>query len=231
MDRLDQLEEFARRGMNAQAAVDELAKKAAEIVGEEDAVPDLAKALGVDPTAISDFKEEDKGGTFTAEGIEYRFFNGEDEAYSTAVDQVKEDLSNEPEIFNQDWLQGHFDGDRWLDDFHSDAEEWVRESPESYTTFIDNEEPAEEDGTYSDDQIEKMLEGYLNDIRERGVLEFLKGDLGYDGDALAKQILSYIDINEASEDAVDTDGWPHFLSRYDGEYETTDGGLVYFREN
>ena len=106
----------------------------------------------------------------------------------------------------------------------------MRESPESYTTFIDDEAP-EEDESFSDDQIERMTEGYLKDIHERGVLEFLKGDLGYEGDALAKQILSYIDIDEAAEDAVNTDGWPHFMSRYDGNYEVTDKNIVYFREN
>jgi len=40
-----------------------------------------------------------------------------------------------------------------------------------------------------------------------------------------------IDIDAAADDAVDTDGWEHFLARYDGNSNETDAGLVYWRVN
>ena len=40
-----------------------------------------------------------------------------------------------------------------------------------------------------------------------------------------------IDIDAAADDAVDTDGWEHFLARYDGKSHETDSGLVYWRVN
>lgn len=230
VDKLDQLERFARNGMSAQAAVDALTKKAA-VLEESELIAEFAKELKVAPEEIENLMiiGDEGGGHFDVGDIRYRFFWDEDEAENIATIQVLEDLQTQPEIFNQDWLQGHFDDDKWLDAFRSDAEEWVRESPESYTAFVDNEEP-EEDGSYSEDQIERMVEGYLEDIKKRGVTDFLTGDLGYSGEDLARQILPYIDIQKAAEDAIATDGWPHFISNYDGSYETTERGLVYFRD-
>jgi hypothetical protein len=54
----------------------------------------------------------------------------------------------------------------------------------------------------------------------------------YGGDASAKAIeIAGIDIDAAADDAVDTDGWEHFLARYDGNSYETGSGLVYWRVN
>jgi len=47
---------------------------------------------------------------------------------------------------------------------------------------------------------------------------------------LLQQSFISIDIDKAAERAVAADGWAHFLSLYDGNYETTPGGIVIFRE-
>jgi hypothetical protein len=39
-----------------------------------------------------------------------------------------------------------------------------------------------------------------------------------------------VDVQKAKSAAVSKDGWAHFISRYDGDYETTADGVVYFRE-
>jgi hypothetical protein len=52
----------------------------------------------------------------------------------------------------------------------------------------------------------------------------------YSIEDLMKQPWIMIDVDEAAQDAVDTDGWAHFISLYDGDYQTTKNGLVYFRE-
>ncbi|MGA8297090.1 MAG: hypothetical protein WB770_08625, partial [Acidimicrobiales bacterium] len=53
------------------------------------------------------------------------------------------------------------------------------------------------------------------------------------GDDAAKEAIRIagIDIDAAADDAVDTDGWEHFLARYDGNSHETASGLVYWRVN
>ena len=247
MDRLNQLEEFARRGMNTQAALDELKRQADEIVGGEDAIPDLAKALGVEPTEISDFKEGDGGGTFTCEGIEYRFFNSEDTAHDVALSQVRDDLSSEPEMFNQDWLQSYMtisetdrriiaseEADNLVDEVY-DQDELIEKAgvAEEYAAAEKAENTALME-TIADNAKEKVRDEVSDDIESRlaDPIQYFVHDQGiYSVEDLMKQSFIMIDIDAAAESAIDTDGWAHFLSHYDGEYETTDGGLVYFREN
>ena len=47
---------------------------------------------------------------------------------------------------------------------------------------------------------------------------------------LMKAPFILIDVAEAADDAVASDGWAHFVSLYDGNYEETANGVVYFRE-
>lgn len=142
---------------------------------------------------------------------------------------VKEDLETEPELFTQSWLLGHVDEDKFIDDLKGDIRAWVEESPESYTSFIDDEEPEGKDGEYSEDQIGKMVEGYLDDIKTN-IIGFLE-ELGCSGKDLAEKLYPYINIDEAVEDAIATDGWQHFLARYDGKSYETKSDYVYWRIN
>jgi len=249
MDRLKQLEEFARRGMDAQAAVDELAKQAS--MDDEAAIADLAKACSVEPEGVEDFKSDDKGGSFKADGVEYRFFWGEDEAHAAAVEQTHDDLENEPTIFNQEWLNSQIDEGKARDFFTEVYNEWNQ----SYATDIDSE-PSHEglSSRLADELVERgivdkddaLVEGFepqdhIDEFVEKMTEDQIsEGRGGYDhyesnfGEEEAKKLImenNLIDIDAAAEDAVDTDGWPHFLSHYDGEYSTTDGGIVYFRES
>ena len=56
----------------------------------------------------------------------------------------------------------------------------------------------------------------------------------YSMEELVRSNIVSINIDDATEDAVSTDGWAHFLSSYDGNYQTIpiDGydDLVIFRE-
>jgi len=63
-------------------------------------------------------------------------------------------------------------------------------------------------------------------------VDFLVEEQGiYSIEDLMKQSFIMIDIDEAAQDTIDTDGWAHFLSRYDGNYENITGGFVIFRES
>lgn len=157
------------------------------------------------------------------------FILDEDEAERIAMEIVKERLKETPEEFERDWLIDLINEDAYFDKSSKDIKNWVKDSPESYTTFIDGEEPKGEDGAYSEEQINKMAEGYLEDKKSKGLLEWLIGDLGYTGKKLYDQIFSYLDLDEVAQDAVDTDGWAHFLSRYDGNYEDGEHDVVFFR--
>lgn len=157
-------------------------------------------------------------GSVDIDGEEHNWIESEEEAESIALDIVRQDLENEPEIFNRDWLLGHIDTEKYLEDIRSDIEEWTRE---------DAEEDRERE--YSEEEIEEKVEEKLKEIGGR-LLDWLENDLGYTGETLWQKVSPYLDLTEAAQDAIDTDGWAHFLSTYDGEYETTNKGVVFFRE-
>jgi hypothetical protein len=200
-------------------------EKKAQPMDEEQAKAELATATKAE---IEMGEIDHKGGAFTADGVEHRFFWSEDGAEQEAISQVRQDLDFEPDMFNQDWLLQHVDEEKYLRDISMDITNWVDESPESYTSFLGDDEEPNEDGEYSEEQKERMVEGYLDDIR-RDLLDWLKG-LGYEGAKLAEHLGGYLDFDAAAEDAVSTDGWAHFLSRYDGNYDSTNSGIVFFRE-
>ena len=126
---------------------------------------------------------------------EYYIFDNWDDAESCAVKQVYEQLSDEPELFTQSWLQNHVDEEKLERDVLMDMEE--------------------EDENYYNENYPNNIIGYLTDMY---------GDLESSGINLN----NYIDINSASQDAVDTDGVAHFLAGYDGdEIELSNGGYMY----
>jgi hypothetical protein len=257
-DKLVKLEQFAHQGKNTDEAVAEMQRIAesendAEAVGkfDEKAVADLAKSLSVDVAEITDFKvDSDDGGTFKAEGVEYRFFWTEDVAERVATEQVHNDLENEPELFNQEWLNSQIDEGKARDFFSEVYNEWNQ----SYATDIDGE-PSHEglSSRLADELVERQIvdkdealaEGFDAQEHIDAFVEKMTEDQiregmgGYDyyvsnfGEDEAKKLVmknNLIDIDAAAEDAVSTDGWAHFLSHYSGDYETTEKGLVYFRE-
>lgn len=226
-------------------------KRNAEVdFNDEDAVlRAVAADLGEDPDDLS--IEEDAGFTRFGEGTVYRISRiragrrewcvaeSDDAARSLALAVVKQDLESEPEIFNRDFIESHIDTDRLRRDLESDvrdmAEEDLREmsardfwrTAEDYIDLPEEDEEGEmpDPDDYIEDVAEAMVEQRLKDP-----MEYLEDIYGKD-DAVAQAIkIAGIDVDAAAEDAVDTDGWQHYLSRYDGNsYEV--GSLVYWREN
>jgi hypothetical protein len=198
--------------------------------------------------------EEDRGFSSFGEGTiyhlewgteEYNVAENRDQAYKLAVAVVKQDLEQEPELFNKDFLEQHIDTDRLRDELKNDVvdmriedltdaaerrpddfwESYEREgfeAPEENEDGDRREPESSEIEELAQKQVETELEDpmqYLEDIygREDAVKEAIK--------------IAGIDIDAAADDAVDTDGWEHFLARYDGNSHDTDSGLVYWRVN
>lgn len=157
-----------------------------------------------------------KSGAFEADGEEYNWIESEDEAERIALKMVEEDLESEPEIFNQDWLQGFLSV--------QDAETLAQEEAESQAEGQDFE---------NDDERETWVEDKAKEIEKEleDPIQYFVHDQGiYTVQDLMKQHFISIDIKSAAQDAIDTDGVGHFISLYDGEMNTTTGGIVYFRE-
>ena len=221
-------------------------KKTAIDFEDEDAVlADVAKALEADRDEC--FIEEDRGLSGFGEGTVYRFDWGtqeynvaenHDQAYALAVEVVKQDLDEDPSMFNKDFIERHINKDKLRDELESDVidmriddlldmtagefwREWEREGmdpPDSEEQEASQKQIEELAAEQAQQQLQDPME-YLEDIygREDAAKEAIK--------------IAGIDIDAAADDAVDTDGWEHFLARYDGKSHETDSGLVYWRVN
>jgi hypothetical protein len=164
-----------------------------------------------------------------------------DQERELALEVVKQDLEQEPEIFNKDFIERHVNVDRLRRDLYSDVqygnEERLRdERPDDFWEEYERQgfdAPEEdEDGERpdpDDSQIEELAEK-LTEEELRDPMQYL--DDIYGDEAAAKAIeIAGIDVDAAAEDAVDTDGAAHFLSSYDGQSYETKSGLVYWRHN
>jgi len=179
-------------------------------------------------------------------GQEFLVFSSYDDAENYATRKVEEDLDSEPELFSQDWLEGFIDTERLYRDLDDD----VYNMNHSYFTEI-----ADEDGDeYETRQIDELVEGDFldkDDIEDEGKIdsaiedaardrtdEQLRDPMEYlreiygDEDAVKEAMrIAGFDTTAAAENAIQTDGVPHFLSSYDGEEVELDNGNVMYRLN
>lgn len=212
---------------------------------EEAVVAEVAKELKEDPEDCS--IEEDRGLTSFGEGVAYRVKCGrieyivvedDDAAYALAKAVVTQDLESEPEIFNKDFIESHINTDRLRRDLHNDVRDMAGEdlrqmsdrefwrTAERYIDVPEEDDDGDMPDTddYVEDVAEKMAEERLKDP-----MEYLEEIYGDEAAAQAIKIAGF-DIGAAAEDAVNTDGWQHFLSHYDGNSEETASGFVFWRE-
>src|SRR3990167_9352605 len=168
-------------------------------------------------------------GNFEKDGEEYIFIESEEIAEAIAIDQVKEDLEEDPGMFTQTWLQDFIyisDTDKRL--LCNDEEDNIREMI-TEDTNIEDYENEEEYNNAIDEAVNTRLEEYRTSLENP--IEYFVNEMGmFTIEDLMKQSWININIDEAAKDAIKVDGWAHFLSRYDGEYETTENGIVYFRD-
>lgn len=180
--------------------------------------------------------------------IDFSVYKDEDTARSTALNRVKEDLENEPELFSQDWLQNHIDLDNLRRALHQDARDddyWEDSFPDHEAKLNEliardciSDDPRDDtDGEITseiedliDEKWEEMIEDFANERLQDPIKDFL-GDI-YGAEDAIKQAMDIggLNVEAAAEDAVNTDGWAHFLASYDGESNALPSGAVYVRQ-
>jgi len=216
--------------------------------GDEDAVlAEMERELDNNRLVIN----EDRGLTGFGTGTVYRVESGNkswsvvesaDQERELALEVVKQDLEEEPEIFNKDFLERHIDTERLRRDLHSDVHS---ERYDYYSDLRADRFWSEAEG-YGMDVPEEDEEGdqrdptdsEIDELADKATDELLKDPIAYladiygDNEAVEKAIeIAGIDTDAAAEAAVDEDGAAHFLARYDGNSYETKSGLVYWRDN
>lgn len=181
---------------------------------------------------------------------EWLFFKSEDEAETYALQMVRQDLETEPEIFSQDWLRGFVDEDRlrnaigdpyedWEDDVRNlDYDDLLDKMVEE--GYVDDDDPRffKKNGEHRVENrlrlavLNKEMESYIE--REKPSWEpweWLEDVYGKEEAQKWAVENVGIDVDEAAKSAVSTDGWQHFVARYDGNSHTVENGAVYCRIN
>lgn len=217
------------------------------------------KSVMYDEDEIEEFKKEiedtlkfdsgnwsswGKQASFSFDGGTYGILESEDAAEDIALDSVKDQLNNEPELFNQDWLRNHLyitDTDKRIFS-NEDADSHIESmSDDEILNYVDKKEEYEneEDEKKKDaildaakeEAVEKHSEYVYRRLKKDPVGYFVTETGMYTEEELIKQHWISVDTKKAAEEAVNMDGWAHFICRYDGNYSTLKNGMVVFRED
>jgi hypothetical protein len=178
---------------------------------------------------------------------EWIVMRDDDEFETAAVEGVKDDLRESPENFEPNFIQNHIDMDRLRRELSSDVsssnEDYVSslepsrfweeapglniDIPDDVQAALDNgDEPREPTGAEEEEFEERMTDNQLND--PVGYLEEIFGRK----DAQKKAVeIGGIDVDAAAEEAVRVDGAAHFMCNYDGNYDTSPSGFIYWQQN
>ena len=219
--------------------------------GDEEAVlAEMAAELDVDVDELK-IKESHLGsfGVGTVYEItirggghkEWMVVENSDQEEELAVEIVKQDLEEEPELFEKSFIESHINMDRLRRDLTDDV---LNNNIETLQDRSDDEfwreyerggfDAPEED---EDGNRPEPNELQIEELAEQQTKEQLQDPMQYMDDVYgadaAKEAIRIagIDVDAAAEEAVDTDGTGHFLSGYDGETHETKSGLVYWRAN
>lgn len=223
---------------------------------EENVRQQMAEEFDVDPELRDEVEVEDSH--FSSFGVPcyevtiddntYTVCENEDAAEKIAIEVVKQDLEDEPEIFNPEFIISHLGGT---------AQNFFEELWEENYTFYAEGIAGEDDGVFENRLVQEMVEqgivseeqalsedfdyeDYVEDFVRKLVTIVMERDgVGYEeyafqfGEDEARKLVmekGLIDIDEAAEYAVNIDGWRYFISRYNGRSDETPAGFVFWRE-
>lgn len=183
--------------------------------------------------------------------VEFLIFKDENVAEEYALELVKNDLNDQPEIFTQDWLRQFVDEEKLKAAIGDPYEDWDEEvNNMDYDDLLDK--MVEEGYVEADDseffdgdgdhrkETKKRLAA-LHTIRDNYIerekpeppdpWDWLEDIYGKEEAQKQAIEMAGIDIDAAAKSAVSSDGWPHFVARYDGHSHTLENGAVYCRIN
>jgi hypothetical protein len=183
---------------------------------------------------------------------EYLVFKSYDDAYDYAFQMVNEDLVDNPEYFNQDWLFNFVDIDeaqRYLTEVYDEwnysyANDIKMEGDKYYANrlisemvdagLMDEEDAESEDAESTAISLMDDFVDYMTDLQieeGRGGLDFYENNFGEEQTITMIRENNLIDIDEATEGAIREDGVAHFISRYDGNEIYLPSGYYAYRTN
>ena len=165
----------------------------------------LAEVTGL---GDADEFEETRAGIYEGPaGSEFEVYESYEDAENEAYSRVKDMLEDEPELFNQTWIQN------WLVLSPTDQRLWARDLAGEW----------DEDEETEDEHLER-IEDYERRL-DRDPIEVFE-EIGLDP-------FQYLNVDSAgaAQNAVDIDGVAHFLAGYDGELVELEDGKVAFRIN
>lgn len=178
--------------------------------------------------------EEARGTIYEFEDdSEWIIYENYDEAERQTIEYVEEQLEEEPELFNQEWINEFIEvreedmsfiaDDLTETDMDRDEDE-LKEEAERRGIDI-------KDDNWEEDLRDSIYDDHLSEL-ERDSKGYLVDDLGlYTEEDFSKQNFVVIDTEQASINAVNTDGVAHFLAEYDGEEVVTKSGVYMYRTN
>lgn len=185
----------------------------------------------------------------TDSGAEWTIYKDDDTAEKTAIEQVTRDLNDEPDLFNHDFLERHIDLDRLKNillpdkDFRNEFSECYGDDDEQVDYLI-KKGLLDEDDFFTPKGARRKMSPKRERLKEKAIdewaeeqekdfdpMDWLRDIYGRD-EAFKEAIkIAGIDEEAAAKDAVNSDGWQHYLARYDGESTELDGGAVAVRTN
>lgn len=221
---------------------------------EKSVLREFCAAEGCKPSECS--IEEDAGLTSLRDGTYYTITCGHRIEYQMAKDAnalrelaiaiVTQDLNDEPEIFNQGWLENWIDTAKLKRELETDthdnnysyaseigAKRFWEEAPHHGIDIPDDVQAALDAGDEPRDPNDSELDAFAEDMTNdqlKNPMDYLR-DI-YGGDAAKEALrIAGIDVEAAAENAIDTDGPEHFVARYDGKSHETKSHFVYWRTN
>jgi hypothetical protein len=221
---------------------------------EEEVLHEMARELDIPEEQLK--IAEDRGlsgfGEGTVYNIEIRGGHKEwmvvedsDQEHNLAVAIVTQDLEEQPEMFEQHFIESHIDTDRLRRDLMSDVlnmriedlqdmadrrpdDFWKEYEGEGFDAPEEDEEGERREPEYR--EIEELADKQA-ETQLRDPMEYLEDIYGREEAVKQAIAIAGIDIDAAAEEAVNVDGPGHFLSSYDGSTHETKSGLVYWRSN
>ena len=207
-------------------------------------VSNFVKETGtsVEDVRDGDHMGNDIGKTLEMEdGSEYVVYDNYDDAEQAVKENIRQQLEDEPELFNQSFIESHQTisetnarlfgndfGDMMVEDRDLDE---LKEMADDYG--IEYDEDVDEDKLKDELSYARSKEVTETILRD-GLRSFLVDDEGIvSDDEFQEQYGKWLnlDIDSAVDDALDSDGLGHFLSSYDGDYKELKDGKVIARIN